>query len=235
MRKPVSLLSFLLINLPLLIAQTPERGTVKDIESNEYPTILTGKYEWMAANLKTTTFRDGTKIPVVQGSEEWSVLIASACCMYNNSESSADTFGVLYNWHAVNTGNLCPDGWRVPSDEEWKYMEGFADTRNGVGDTLWNHRGLRGFDAGLRLRTSSGWYEGRNGTDDLGFSALPAGERLSRNGRYFISGRNGFWWTSTGNDSSTAWYRCIIYAYDQVMRGEHDKRFGFSVRCIKNP
>jgi uncharacterized protein (TIGR02145 family) len=130
--------------------------------------------------------------------------------------------GVLYNWYAVNTDNLCPNGWRVPSDEEWKYLEGYSDTQFGVGDTVWNKIGMRGYDAAHQLKASSGWYSGRNGTDNFGFSALPAGKRLSRNGRFFIIGRNGFWWSSTQNGASTAWYRSIIYAFENVSRGYHD-------------
>jgi len=226
--------SFLLLSISSLLAQVPERGTVFDIDDNVYKTVVIGKYVWMAENLKTTTYNNGTKIPNVTGSSDWSGLSSCAYCWYNNNETTADTFGVLYNWYAVNTDNLCPNGWRVPSDEEWKYLEGYSDTQFGVGDTVWNKTGMRGFDAAHRLKASSGWYSGRNGTDNFGFSALPAGERLSRDGRFYIIGKNGFWWSSTQDGASTAWYRSIIYAFENVCRSQHDKRFGFSVRCLRD-
>ena len=234
MKKPAILSLFLLVSFTSLIAQTPEKGNVTDIDGNVYRTVIIGKYEWMADNLKTTTFNDGTKILCVTGSAEWTGLNSSAYCLYNNSENHADTFGVLYNWYAVSSGTLCPEGWRIPTDEEWKVLEGYADTRYGVGDTIWDKPGMRGNDAGLQLRASSGWYQGRNGTDHFGFSALPGGERLSRNGRFFVTGKNGFWWSSSGYSVSLGWYRSIIYAFDQVCRGTHDKRFGFSVRCLRD-
>jgi uncharacterized protein (TIGR02145 family) len=233
-RKTAILSLFLLESITSLIAQTPEKGNVTDIDGNVYRTVIIGKYEWMAENLKTTTFCNGLKILPVTGSAEWSGLNSSAYCCYNNSENSTDTFGVLYNWYAVNSGTLCPEGWRIPTDEEWKYLEGFADTMYGIGDTIWNKPGLRGNDAGRQLRASSARYPDWNGTDYCGFSALPGGERLSRNGRFFVIGKNGFWWSSSGYNASLAWYRSIIYAFDQVSRGTHDKRFGFSVRCLRD-
>jgi uncharacterized protein (TIGR02145 family) len=234
MKKPVVILLSLIVGIPSIIAQTPEKGSVTDMEGHVYRTVIIGRYEWMAENLKTTSFCDGTKILCVTGSAEWQGLNSGACCWYDNTENYADTFGVLYNWYAVCSGILCPQGWRIPTDEEWNYLEGYVDTRNGAGDTFWNKTGLRGNDVGLQLRASSGWYNGRNGKDRFGFSVLPGGERLSRNGRFFVIGKNGFWWSSSDYSVSHAWYRSIIYAFDQVSRDTHDKRFGFSVRCLRH-
>jgi uncharacterized protein (TIGR02145 family) len=196
--------SLIIIGLILLLNWYCKRvnsNTVKDIDGNVYKTVLIGKYKWMAENLKTTTYNNGTDIPNVTDQSAWLRLSIGAYCWYNNNESYADTFGLLYNWYAVNTGYLCPDGWRVPKDEEWKYLEGYVDTKYGIGDSVWDKSGLRGYDAGQRLKTTSGWRSGVNGTDNFGFSALPGGEHLSR---FYAGGSSGFWWSSTEASSSSA-------------------------------
>jgi uncharacterized protein (TIGR02145 family) len=206
-------------------------NTVKDIERNIYKTALIGNFWWMVENLKSTRFNDGSIIPCIKDQSIWLRLDSSAYCFYQNNESYADTFGFLYNWYAVNSGKLCPNGWRVPTDDEWKEIEGSVDTKYGIGDSIWNKMGLRGFDAGQRLKSVKGWRKGVTGTDNLEFSALPGGERLSR---FYAGGSSGFWWTSTEASTSSAYYRSLIYSFELVARDTHPKRMGFSVRCIKN-
>jgi uncharacterized protein (TIGR02145 family) len=224
---------FELLIISSLFGQAPERGTVTDMDGHVYRTVVVGKYEWMAENLRTTTYNNGTKIPLVTGDTAWSGLSSDAFCWYNDNDSMSDSCGALYNWYAVNTGNLCPGGWRVPNDEEWKFLEGSVDSLYGIGDTVWDNSGLRGYDAGKRLKAPSGWRSGLNGTDNFGFSALPCGEHLS-SGRYFIAGSNGFWWSGSEYGISTAWYRSLIYSFEDVLRNVHDKKFGFSVRCLRD-
>jgi uncharacterized protein (TIGR02145 family) len=204
-------------------------NTVKDIDGNVYKTVVIGNYKWMAENLKTTTYNNGIKIPNVKDQSIWIRLDTGAYNWYNNNQNYADTFGLLYNWHAVSTGKLCPDGWRVPSDEEWKNLEGNVDTRYGVGDPVWDKPGLRGEDAGQRLRTKTGWRKGITGTDNFGFAALPGGEHLSR---FYAGGSSGFFWSSTEASYSSSWYRSLIYSFEYVARDSHPKRMGFSIRCI---
>ncbi len=225
--------SFLLLSTLSPKAQTLKGDSVKDIDGNIYRTVIIGNYEWMAVNLKTTTYNDGTKIPNITDSIVWTGLTTGAYCCYRNDESNAKTYGALYNWYAVNTGRLCPDGWRVPSDEEWKNLEGSVDSRYGVGDPVWDKSAGRGVDVGERLKTRSGWSFQGSGTDDAGFSALPGGERCSH-GRYFIMGRSGFWWSSSEYDSKGVWYRNIIYGVEDVNRLIHPKWMGFSVRCLRD-
>jgi uncharacterized protein (TIGR02145 family) len=214
------------------LEQTIEGGTVTDIDKNVYKTAVIGKYVWMAENLKTTTLNNGTKIPNITGNSNWAGLSTGAYCWYNDNKTNADTYGALYNWYIVNTGILCPIGWRVPSDNEWKYLEGYVDSIHGVGDSVWNNSGLRGIDAGKRLKAISGWRLGGNGSDDFSFSALPGGERL--NSFNNTGGSSGFWWSSNENGASSAWYRCITYSFEEVARDIHPKKMGFSVRCLKD-
>lgn len=230
----LALLYLLLIATSTMVyLQSLKTGKVTDIDGNVYKTIITGKYEWMAENLRTSRYNDGEKILAVTDSIIWKSLTAGAFCWYNNDESNKTKYGALYNWHTVNTGKLCPEGWRVPADEEWKFLEGYVDTETGIGNPNWDKPGGRGKDAGQRLKSTSGWASGGSGTDDIGFSALPGGERCS-NGRFFVAGRSAFWWTSTELDSSSAWYRNIIYGVEDINRNTHPKWMGFSVRCIRN-
>jgi uncharacterized protein (TIGR02145 family) len=208
-----------------------QSNTVKDIDGNIYKTALIGDFLWMTENLKSTRFNNGSIIPCIKDKSFWLRLDSAASCYYQNNESYADTFGLMYNWYAVNSGKLCPIGWRVPTDNEWKQIEGSADTKYRTGDSIWNKMGLRGFDAGQRLKTVKGWRKGVTGTDNLSFSALPGGERLSQ---FYAGGSSGFWWTSTEASTYSAYYRSLIYSFELIARDTHPKRMGFSVRCIKN-
>ena len=208
-----------------------ESNTVTDVDGNIYSTAVIGDYRWMTENLKSTRFSDGSEIPCIKDQWTWLRSYTAAYCYYQNNENYADTLGFLYNWYAVNSGKLCPAGWRVPSDKEWMQIEGIADTKYEAGDSIWDKRGLRGFDAGQRLRSVNGWRKGIPGTDGLGFSGLPGGERLTR---FFAGGTSGFWWTSSEASSASAYYRCLIYSFETVARDTHPKRMGFSVRCIKD-
>ena len=207
-------------------------NTVKDIDGNIYHTALIGIHWWMTENLKTTRYNDGSNLPCIKDQYIWLRLKSSAYCYYQNKESYADTFGIMYNWYAVNSSKLCPDGWRVPTDEEWQCLEGFVDTKYGIGDSVWLNLGLRGYDAGQRLKSENGWKPGIDGTNNYGFTALPGGERLSR---FYAGGSSGFWWTSTEASNSSAYYRSLIYSFELIARDTHPKRMGFSVRCIKSP
>lgn len=140
--------------------------TVTDIDGNTYKTLQIiskgehkGSQTWMAENLKTTKFNDGSAIPLEIGS--WTDLSTPAYCWYNNTDN---TYGALYNWYAVNTEILCPVGWHVPTHEEWEilfsYFGGYTE-------------------AGGKLKESgtSHWKSPNTGTNESGFTALPGGVR----------------------------------------------------------
>ena len=228
---------FLKVLVPFLIlisnlqCKRTDSNTVRDIDGNTYKTALLGDFYWMTENLRSVRFNDGSTIPCIKDQSFWLRLDSAAYCYYQNNESYTDTFGLMYNWHAVSSGKLCPIGWHVPTDNEWKQLEGFADTKFGTGDSIWEKMGLRGFDSGQRLKSIKGWRNGLKGTDNIGFNALPGGERLTR---FYAGGSSGFWWTSTEASSSSAYYRSLIYSFEFVARDTHPKRKGFSVRCIKN-
>ncbi|MEY1639586.1 FISUMP domain-containing protein [Tenuifilum osseticum] len=196
-------------------------GTITDADGNTYNTIWINGRQWMKENLKTTRYNDGTAIPLVTDKTAWAALSTPAYCWYNNDQTTyGNTYGALYNWYTVNTGNLCPTGWHVPTDAEWTTLLDYVG-----GDSI----------AGTKLKATSGWYVNYgmgNGTDNFGFSALPGGVRT---GGYFSSeGLDGHWWTSTEEDVSNALGWKMIWDLERVLSSTAYKEMGFSVRCIKD-
>nr|MDA3798508.1 FISUMP domain-containing protein [Kiritimatiellia bacterium] len=198
--------------------------TVTDIDGNVYNTVVIGDQEWMDENLKTTTYNDGTSIQLVENDTDWGNNTTGAYCWYENDQAQyAETYGALYNWHAVNTGDLCPSGWHVPTDEEWTVLQDYI-TSDG-------HSGTEG----TALKATYGWYNNGNGTDDYGFTALPGGDRSYYDGTFYNIGSNGFWWSATEGPTYNAWYRGLLYLVSNVFRNyDYGKGYGFSVRCLRD-
>lgn len=154
------------------ITAVPETGTLTDIDDNVYKTVKIGDQWWLAENLKVTHYRNGEAIPNVTDGTQWSNLITGAYCAYNNDNGNISTYGLLYNWFAVDDNrNIAPAGWHVPTDEEWKQLEMYL----GISPTRVNDTNNRGTDEGNKLKSTNGWHNGGNGTNVSGFSALPGG------------------------------------------------------------
>lgn len=196
---------------------------VVDYDGNTYKTVKIGTQIWMAENLKTTHYNDGTPINHLIDYNEWQNATAGAYCWYNNNQSSAENnnYGLLYNWHAVKTGLLCPKGWHIPSDAEWTVLENYLASDGYAGNE------------GLILKSISGWSSNDIRTDKYGFSALPGGGR-SYEGIFNNGGNNGYWWSNTEVDLSLAKSFALYKGYNLAIHGEGDKRNGISIRCIKN-
>jgi len=199
--------------------------TVTDIDGNTYNTVKIGNQVWMQENLKTTTYNDGTPIPNVTDNTEWSNLTTGAYCWYDNDETTyKDTYGALYNWYTVETGNLCPSGWHVPMYTEWLEMDSF------LGD----------IDIGGKLKETgtTHWLPPNTGaTNESGFSALPAGGRGTNPADFVALGELGVWWTSmTTIGDYTSYYNPQV-RFDDSRRLGHPgvtKGIGLSIRCIKD-
>ena len=132
-----------------------------------------------------------------------------------------DTYGALYNWNAVNTGDLCPTGWHIPSDTEWTTLTDYLGGENQVAHKL------------MESGTEHWPSPNANATNETGFTALPAGHRYYLGGGFFEFGSYAGWWSTTQNDATTTWYRFISTGYgDQVVRAGAFKGNGHSVRCL---
>lgn len=212
-----------------------DNGTVTDRDGNVYKTIKIGNQWWMAENLKVTHYRNGDPIPNVTDNGQWSNLNTGAWCAYANDVANADTYGLLYNWFAVNDSrNIAPEGWHVPTDREWKQLEmALGMSRDEADDTGW-----RGTNEGSKLAGNAElWNNGdlKNNAEfgSSGLSGLPGGYRLGY-GLFAGLGLYAAFWSSTEYLSSYAWYRSLLYNSTDVARYDTSKEVGFSVRCVRD-
>lgn len=203
-------------------ANTPSGTTVTDADGNIYQTITIGTQEWLAENLKTTKYNDGTPIPLVTEDEPWSSTNTPAYCWYENDQSTyGDTYGALYNWYTVETGNLCPTGWHVPTDDEWTILTDYLGGSGVAGGKL-------------KETGTAHWALPNTGaTNETGFTALPGGYR-HYSGSFSFVGLYGDWWSSTESFASSAYHRLITYDYGGVDRFGDYSPYGYSIRCLKD-
>ena len=213
---------------------TESSSEAKDADGYTYKTVIIGEQEWMAENLRTTKYSDGSAIPNVTDNTEWSNLNTGAWCYYENDSqyyntaSDGEKYGKLYSWYAVETEKLCPTGWHVPTHAEWTVLRVYLTT-NG-------HSGAEG----KALKSTSGWKDGwdvtnGNGTDNYGWNGLPGGYSYD-DGSFDGSGYYGVWWSSSFSQTSAGDALCHILSYDDGKLGSNgsDKRYGLSVRCLRD-
>ena len=195
--------------------------TVTDIDGNVYNTVTIGTQTWMLENLKTTKYNDGTDIPNITDVGTWEGLLTPGYCWYENDIDNKATYGALYNFYTVNTAKLAPTGWHVPTDEEFTTL---TDYLGGA------------YIAGGKLKEAGTehWYSPNAGaTNETGFTALPGGFRSQYGLFDFIKG-GGFWWSATEGSATEAHGRNMYYDGRDVWIDYGSKKFGASVRCIKD-
>ena len=231
--KDTSGLTFTTEQTLIVLPGSEETGTLTDIDGNIYQTVRIGNQVWMAENLKVTHFRNGDPISNVTSSADWTGSTTSAYCAYNNDENLVEIYGYLYNAFAVNdTQNIAPEGWHVPSDDEWKELEIFIGMAHNQADSM----GWRGELEGAKLKEkgTSHWNPpNEEASDAFGFTALPGGFRAS-NGGFNGMGNNTNLWTSTEAANNRQWNRALNTNLPKISRRSFDKRNGFSVRLIKD-
>lgn len=203
-----------------------ETGSLTDIDGNNYITVKIGNQWWMAENLKTIRYNNGTIIPNVTDKDAWSSLISGGYCWYNNDIANKSFYGALYNWHAVNTARLCPAGWHVPTDNDWTILVDYAGGSDIAGINL--------KEAGISHWVYYDYYQDTRATNETGFTALPGGFRNIQSTFYSL-GSSGYWWSATESQTDRAWARSLYSSSPGIWRINDDIRSGFSVRCIKIP
>jgi uncharacterized protein (TIGR02145 family) len=206
---------------------TKQDTIVKDIDNNTYKIITAGTQVWMAENLKTTHYNDGTEIPLVTDNSAWSNLTGPGYCWFNNNMSTyKPDYGALYNWFvtdSLSTGgkNVCPVGWHVPSDAEWTLLVRLYGDESVAGGML-------------KESGTTHWDSPNTGATNASlFTAVAAGYR-HYNGTFASFHTNGYWWSATPYNSSTAWRRFMYNSSAGINRAYLEKNCGFSIRCIKN-
>ena len=204
---------------------------VYDLDNNRYTIVKIGKQYWFQQNLKTTQYRDTTHIPSGLDANEWKQTTSGAYAIYGDQSKNSDINGLLYNGYAVATGKLCPQGWHIPTDEEWKELETFL----GVGTDEINRTGGRSTLAGL-VKFPEYWKENTMTMDNTsGFSVIPAGTRNDY-GDYIVAGQFAGFWTSTPYETADnyLWYRHFYYNTSEFGRNYVLKNNGYSCRCLKD-
>ncbi len=198
-------------------------GTMTDVDGNTYKTIVIGTQTWMAENLKTTRYSDGTAIPLVTDGAAWAGLSTPAYCWFNNDRDTfGPTYGTMYNWYTVNTGKLCPVGWHVPTDAEWTTLTNYLGGTSVAGGKL--------KEAGTRH-----WLKPNAGaTNSSGFTGLPGGIRWHIDGGYYAPGYSGIYWSSTEGSTNTSWILYLWYPGSILYRLGFYKKNGIYVRCLRD-
>ena len=199
--------------------------TLSDFGGNEYKTIKYGLQEWTACNLNGSKFLNGDVIPEARTNEEWIKAGADskpAWCYFNNDPENGKKYGKLYNWYAINDPKgLAPKGWLIPSNPSWTTLV----------------KNLLGVDvAGVKLKSKTGW-KSKNGTNNIGFEALPGGYRNEK-GEFKDFGTKAQWWANSEpvevKKSNMIYSLMLNNNTVEVSYLKMNKASGLSVRCIKD-
>lgn len=215
-------------------------GIVEDIDGNVYKTIKIGSQVWMADNLKTTRYNNGTHVPKQTDDILWAGLASPSYCWFSNdSTSNSKLYGALYNYFVVadtNSLNICPIGWDIPNEVEWFQLKNYL-TATGYG-----FQGS-GTDIGKSVAASFSWIPaGTSGkisfdigtNNGSGFSGIPSGAR-DQNGVFTSFGLLVAWWSSIESSNSTfAKNHFLFHTNDDFKVTDTNKKFGYSVRCLKD-
>lgn len=219
-------------------------GTVNDYDGNTYNWTRIGEQRWMIENLKSTHYSDGTEIPLVESVYGWVNLNESdkGFCYFENSVSNNEVYGALYNWPAAMNGQgsndstqiqgVCPTGWHLPNDAEWKELEVFLGMDQDHADEI----GWRGFNEGGKLKEvgTDHWESPNTGATNIwGFTALPGGYRIYY-GAFNELGFGSYFWSASEFNSSQSWKRYLHSDNKTIGRKMELKNSGFSVRCVED-
>lgn len=195
--------------------------TVTDIDGNVYQTVTIGTQTWMVENLKTTKYNDGTSIPLITDSYQWTNLSTGAYCWTNNDINNKALYGALYNFYTASSGKLAPVGWHIPTEIDWitltSYLGGILVAGGEIKETGTVH-----------------WTSANVGaTNNSGFTALPGGYRSPISGDYINFGTRAVFWGSTESNSLGGRY-IMEDTSTKIDYGYYSKNYGFSIRCIKD-
>ncbi len=191
--------------------------------------IMIGEQVWMAENLRATIYNDASEIPHLPDSIAWTYNGGPGYCWYQN-DTMYRSWGALYTWEAVNTGLLCPSGWHVPSDQEWKQLEIYL----GMDETEADQTGYRGTVEGGMMKVTGLWESPNTGaTNETLMTIMPAGRRTPD--AWFESmGYEAHIWTSDQESELKTFARYFRYNHSEIYRSSEYKGNGFNVRCVQD-
>ena len=214
-------------------------STVTDVDGNIYNTVAIGTQCWTKENLKVTKYNNNGII-ADSSNTTWGTAAIGARTDYVGASGYVGTYGYLYNWYAAtDSRGICPSGWHVPTDDEWNKLVKFIDSGADTSSTS----SVQSTTAGGEMKTAGTnyWNFPSTGTNASGFSAKGGGFRrsdvgLPSQGMVGNLNINGWFWSTTTYDLNTqeAWFRMLVFAFDGVIRTREDKRYGASIRCVKD-
>jgi uncharacterized protein (TIGR02145 family) len=242
----------------ITVTDVPPCGSTITYNDYPYKTVGIGTQCWMAENLRTRKYRDGTDIqfdasggPTGDGQgQTWGALTSGAHTLYAHDStatpSNLTSYGYLYNWYAVQGRdvslsvdipkdyiykNICPTGWHVPTDSDWNKLVKFIDSGADTTGTL-----TQSTTAGDKMKSTGTTYwdlTSAAADNTSGFTALPGGFRNTDGG--FLEVRsNAVFWSATESDSNDAWYRYLFNFNGNVYRNGNPMSLGSSVRCLRD-
>ncbi len=212
---------------------------VADIDGNIYSTVQIGSQCWMRETLHTSTYNNGTPIPLVTDNAAWSGQSSGAYTYFDNDPTTASTYGFMYNGHAVIAGNLCPAGWHVPSISEWQQLATYLGANN-------YHCGTNTSWVAKAMASNIGWSyaahscaPGNNlATNNAsGLSVMPAGFRNHSDGLFYTQYERAYIWTTDAVQGFPNSYYYIFLDYSDfgiTTTFMSDIRAGHTVRCVKD-
>jgi len=220
--------------------------SIIDYQGYIYDLVEIGEQCWIKQNLRATAYNSGVELLTGLSNAEWYLLEGEgAFAAYGNNESNVSDYGLLYNgWTILSDQEICPAGWHVPTDQDMIELEIMAGMEEFViYDSGW--RGSTGEGGtsgpGYVLKSSSLWNSlwfgaSGNGSDELGFSWVPAGIKRD-DGSYTGLGTDGRFWIYPESNNS-AWVRNIPNGNDGIQRFSVEMNeypnVGYPVRCIKD-
>ncbi len=195
---------------------------IKDIDGNCYRTLQIGSQVWMIDNLKVSRYRNGDSIPFIINDSLWAGTFSGATTVYMNNYELIKEFGLLYNWYAVSDArNIAPEGWRIPTKDDWEILIGYLGGYNLAGKALKN--GAETF-----------WLHKFSDTiSNCGFSLMPGGYRNGLNGNFHTMASNGYYWSANESFEFFSWTKRVYSGFANPYREPVNRNFGLSVRCIK--
>jgi uncharacterized protein (TIGR02145 family) len=214
-------------SLDVVVPTSGYGPTITDVDGNTYKTVYIGTQQWMAENLRTAKYNDGSEIRNYTANTDWQNYINMKVPAFTNYNNDAENskYGKLYNWFAVSPTrngdkNICPTGWHVPTDGEWTVLTDYLG-----GDYV----------SGGKMVEVASWRDKiPEATNSSLFSALPGGYR-DDNGNYGNNGIEGHWWSSTEAYTNDAWFRLLRYNYGYSVRKYNIvNTYWLSVRCLRD-
>jgi uncharacterized protein (TIGR02145 family) len=213
------------------IVTNPGAGVTFD--GYTYASIVLGNgQEWMAENLRTTAYANGDTIPNITDNTQWQNLTTGAWVYFNNDSQNESPFGKLYNGYTVvDSRNVCPNGWHVPTLSDWSILINYVDPAANGGNNLPNEAGGKMKSVGTEY-----WVAPNTGaTNESGFAGQPGGLRQI-DASFGDPPVHGYWWSATESTQFPNALRNIVLvgSTTSVLLGDNYPNSGFAVRCVRD-